>query len=57
MTATVTVIESLCDLPRLVRMRLTTEPPEEGDCYQFTPATGYGDKEPRPIYFVEVRDD
>ena len=57
MTAAVTVIESLSDLPRLVRLRLTTEPPEDGECYQFTPAVGYGDKEPRPIYFVEVEDE
>ena len=56
MTSLVTVIESLSDLPRLVCLRLTTEPPEEGECYQFTPATGYGDKEPRPIYFVEVEE-
>ena len=56
MTATITVIDSLTDLPRLCRLRLTTEPPEDGECYQFTPATGYGDKEPRPIYFVEVEE-
>ena len=47
-------VNNLSKLPRLVRMRLSSEPPTRGVVYEFTPEIGYGDKPPRPMYFVEV---
>lgn len=47
-------VNSLSELPRLVRLRLSSDPPVKGVVYEFTPEIGYGDRPPRPMYFMEV---
>jgi hypothetical protein len=47
-------VDNLSKLPRLVRLRLSDDPPAKGVVYEFTPEIGYGGRPPRPMYFVEV---
>jgi hypothetical protein len=47
-------VYNLSRLPKLVVLRLSSDPPDQGVVYEFIPDTGYGDRPPAPMYFVEV---
>jgi hypothetical protein len=54
MTApTITPIDTPAKLPSCP-LRMTYTPPSEGRAYQYTPPTGLGGRQPRPVYFVVV---
>jgi hypothetical protein len=51
---TIKEVTALNKLPVTVFLRMTYTPPSEGRAYQYTPPTGLGGREQRPVYFVVV---
>jgi hypothetical protein len=48
-------VTTLAKLPSCP-LRMTYTPPSEGRAYQYTPPTGLGGRQPRPVYFVVVEE-